>query len=218
MQKIYINGSSGKMGQSVIKLIKEKNEFEIIKDEDFSLAETVIDFSHPTSTTKILQKCLEHKKPLIIGTTGLKEDQIKQIIYAGKTIPILLAANMSVGVDSLKKSIESYVNNELDDLICLIEETHHIEKIDKPSGTAIEIKNFIEDVDKRNIIKSIKINSVRLNNIYGIHKITFYNKNKVNLFKHEALSRDIFAKGALHSSKVIKSLKPNIYKLSDILN
>ena len=218
MQKIFINGLSGKMGQSITRLIKDRKDFEIIKDEDFSLAEIVIDFSHPLATSKIVKKCLESKIPLIIGTTGLEEEQIKQINDAANTIPILLAANMSVGINELKKSIQLYINNESDDLSCLIEETHHLQKIDKPSGTAIEIKNFIEDVDKRNIIKSIKINSVRLNNIYGIHKITFYNKNKVNLFKHEALTRDVFAEGALHSSKVIKNLKPNIYKLSDILN
>lgn len=218
MQKIFINGLSGKMGQSITRLIKDRKDFEIIKDEDFSLAEIVIDFSHPLATSKIVKKCLESKIPLIIGTTGLEEEQIKQINDAANTIPILLAANMSVGINELKKSIQLYINNESDDLSCLIEETHHFQKIDKPSGTALEIKNFIEYVDKRNVIKSIKINSIRLKDVYGIHKVTFYNENKINTFKHEVLSRDIFALGALQLSKVIKRLKPNLYSISDILN
>tara|TARA_B100000902_G_C27214361_1_gene866160 strand:+ start:329 stop:985 length:657 start_codon:yes stop_codon:yes gene_type:complete len=218
MQKIFINGLSGKMGQSITRLIKDRKDFEIIKDEDFSLAEIVIDFSHPLATSKIVKKCLESKIPLIIGTTGLEEEQIKQINDAANTIPILLAANMSVGINELKKSIQLYINNESDDLSCLIEETHHLQKIDKPSGTALEIKNFIEYVDKRNVIKSIKINSIRLKDVYGIHKVTFYNENKINTFKHEVLSRDIFALGALQLSKVIKRLKPNLYSISDILN
>jgi len=218
MQKIFINGLSGKMGQSITRLIKDRKDFEIIKDEDFSLAEIVIDFSHPLATSKIVKKCLESKIPLIIGTTGLEEEQIKQINDAANTIPILLAANMSVGINELKKSIQLYINDESDDLCCLIEETHHVQKIDKPSGTALEIKNFIEYVDKRNVIKSIKINSIRLKDVYGIHKVTFYNENKINTFKHEVLSRDIFALGALQLSKVIKRLKPNLYSISDILN
>ena len=218
MQKIFINGLSGKMGQSITRLIKDRKDFEIIKDEDFSLAEIVIDFSHPLATSKIVKKCLESKIPLIIGTTGLEEEQIKQINDAANTIPILLAANMSVGINELKKSIQLYINNESDDLSCLIEETHHLQKIDKPSGTALEIKNFIEYVDKRNVIKSIKINSIRLKDVYGIHKVTFYNENKINTFKHEVLSSDIFALGALQLSKVIKRLKPNLYSISDILN
>lgn len=206
------------MGQSITRLIKDRKDFEIIKDEDFPLAEIVIDFSHPLATSKIVKKCLESKIPLIIGTTGLEEEQIKQINDAANTIPILLAANMSVGINELKKSIQLYINNEFDDLSCLIEETHHLQKIDKPSGTALEIKNFIEYVDKRNVIKSTKINSIRLKDVYGMHKVTFYNENKINTFKHEVLSRDIFALGALQLSKVIKRLKPNLYSISDILN
>ena len=218
MQKVYINGISGKMGQSISKLIKAGNDFRIIADDEFSSAETVIDFSHPLSTSKIIKKCVENIIPLIIGTTGLKEEQIKQIHDAKNTIPVLLAANMSIGIHNLKNSIKLYIDNELDDLKCLIEETHHTQKLDKPSGTAIEIKNFLDHIDKRDIIKFKKINSIRKKDVFGIHKITFYNENKIKSFKHEALSRDIFAKGALRSSKAIKKLKPNLYKISDILN
>ena len=218
MQKVYINGISGKMGQSISKLIKAGNDFRVIADDEFSSAETVIDFSHPLSTSKIIKKCVENRIPLIIGTTGLKEEQIKQINDAKNTIPVLLAANMSIGIYNLKNSIKLYIDNELDDLKCLIEETHHTQKLDKPSGTAIEIKNFLDHIDKRDIIKFKKINSIRKKDVFGIHKITFYNENKIKSFKHEALSRDIFAKGALRSSKVIKKLKPNLYKISDILN
>ena len=218
MQKVYINGISGKMGQSISKLIKAGNDFRVIADDEFSSAETVIDFSHPLSTSKIIKKCVENRIPLIIGTTGLKEEQIKQINDAKNTIPVLLAANMSIGIYNLKNSIKLYIDNELDDLKCLIEETHHTQKLDKPSGTAIEIKNFLDHIDKRDIIKFKKINSIRKKDVFGIHKITFYNENKIKSFKHEALSRDIFAKGALRSSKAIKKLKPNLYKISDILN
>ena len=67
MHKIYINGSSGKMGRSVLKLIKEDNEFVI---ENFLNSDVIIDFSNPISTIQILNECVKNKKPLIVGTTG----------------------------------------------------------------------------------------------------------------------------------------------------
>ena len=73
MHKIYINGASGKMGQSVLKLIKEDNEFSI---ENFLNSDVVIDFSNPISTIQILNECVKNKKPLIAGTTGLSKDDL----------------------------------------------------------------------------------------------------------------------------------------------
>ena len=116
------------MGQSISKLIKAGNDFRVIADDEFSSAETVIDFSHPLSTSKIIKKCVENRIPLIIGTTGLKEEQIKQINDAKNTIPVLLAANMSIGIHNLKKAIKFYIDNELDDLNCLIEEKFSLER------------------------------------------------------------------------------------------
>ena len=97
---------------------------------------------------------------------------------------------------------------------CEIEETHHTEKIDFPSGTAIDLRNFIMLVDKKNIVKSIKITSFRKENVYGDHKVSFYNKENLRNFVHEALSRDIFAKGALKRAESLFQAKPGLYDLS----
>ena len=215
MHKIYINGASGKMGRSVLKLIKEDNEF---VSENFLNSDVVIDFSNPISTIQILKECVKNKKPLIVGTTGFSKDDLDIIKKASSKIPILLAANMSIGVNNLKESIETFLDQLTDEMDCAIDETHHIEKIDKPSGTAIELIDLIKQIDKNKNIKNIEVNSQRVKDIFGIHKVTFYNKTKSNYFKHEALSRDVFAQGALFSSKIIVGLEPNIYKFKDILN
>ena len=136
MHKIYINGASGKMGRSVLKLIKEDNEFVV---ENFLNSDVVIDFSNPISTIQILNECVKNKKPLIVGTTGFSKDDLDIIKKASSKIPILLAANMSIGVNNLKESIETFLDQLTDEMDCAIDETHHIEKIDKPSGTAIEL-------------------------------------------------------------------------------
>ena len=218
MTRIYINGASGKMGQSLSKLIESDDQFQSVSENDFSLSDVVVDFSNPISTLKILKRCLEINVPIIIGTTGFNDDEINEIKNAGSKIPILLAANFSLGVSSLKKSLEHFIKTLDQDMRCLIEETHHIEKLDEPSGTAIELKNLITSIDKNNNIKTIKIKSIRKKDVFGLHKVTFHNQNKTTYFMHEALSREVFAKGALFSSNAIMKMKPNIYNFKDILN
>ena len=215
MHKIFVNGASGKMGQSVLKIIKDSDDF--AKDNLLN-SDVVIDFSNPISTLQILNECVDNKKPLIIGTTGISEDHLDAIKKASKKIPILLAANMSIGINNLKESITIFLNQLEQKMHCIIEETHHVQKIDKPSGTAIELIDLIKLNDKNQNIMNIEVNSNRVEDVFGIHKITFYSKNGSSYFMHEALSRDVFAQGALLSSKIVGGLEPNIYKFKDILN
>ena len=118
MHRIYINGASGKMGRSVLKLIKQDNEFVI---ENFLNSDVVIDFSNPISTIQILNECVKNKKPLIAGTTGFSKDDLDIIKKASSKIPILLAANMSIGVNNLKESIETFLDQLNDQMDCVID-------------------------------------------------------------------------------------------------
>ena len=125
---------------------------------------------------------------------------------------------MSRGIFYLKNSLASFIHNNQDKLRCFIEETHHIEKVDKPSGTAIELKKFITEHDNNNFIQDIKIKSYRVANIFGTHKIMFCSDNRTICFSHEALSRKIFAEGAITCAKSIDFNKPNLYSFEDIIN
>ena len=108
MLKVFINGSSGKMGLSLTNLINQNKKFNLIS-EDISSSDVVIDFSHPRSTLKIVEECSAIKIPLIIGTTGLTKEILNEITNASKNIPILLASNMSIGILQLKKSIHNFL-------------------------------------------------------------------------------------------------------------
>ena len=217
MIKVTINGASGKMGTKVSNLIK--NDSSLVECfDDISCSDLVIDFSHPSSTKKILKKCVEAKKPIIIGTTGFSNDDLKEIRDASNSIPIVLAANMSKGIIYLKKSIASFIQNNQDKLKCFIEETHHLDKVDKPSGTAIELKEFITEHDDSNFIQEINIKSNRVGNIFGTHKILFCSDNGIVCFSHEALSRNIFAEGAIICAKSIDFHKPSLYSFEDVIN
>jgi 4-hydroxy-tetrahydrodipicolinate reductase len=213
MKTIFVNGLSGKMGIAIKDIILDDPDFEIVKT--LSDSDIVIDFSRPQSTISLLEKAKEHKKPLIIGTTGFSENELILIEEASKEIPIMLSFNMSKGIYYFKKNIKHFLKDNSDSIKCLISETHHTQKVDAPSGTAIELKNFIVSNDDKKLVNSIEIESKRILDVFGIHEVTFYNDNVYMSFKHEALSRKIFADGALSIAKSINSISPGMYTTQD---
>ena len=216
MIELYINGRSGRMGTTINDLVNTNDEFKVT--ENLTSADVVIDFSHPLSTKKIINSCLKHNIPMVIGTTGLNKDVLENVDIASKTLPIVLAANMSIGVYQLKNSIKSFIKKNKNRLNCSIEETHHLKKLDKPSGTAIEIEDLIKDEDTLNLISLSKTVSHRKDDISGIHKVIFTDKDVKYTFMHKAISRDIFGNGALYCAKKVMELKPDLYTFDKIIN
>ena len=216
MTNIYINGLSGKMGSSICDMATNDETISIVND--IKDADVVIDFSRPESSLEVLNKCVNYKKPLLIGTTGFNENQIKTIVKASKEIPILLSFNMSKGIFILKKSIKDFLSlNELS-LECVIEEVHHKNKVDSPSGTAIELQRLIKENNVSNNVTSINIKSKRTLDVFGIHKVVFFNNSENIEFKHEALSRKVFATGAVNIAKLILKNEPKLYTTEDFFN
>ncbi len=216
MIELYINGISGRMGTTIYDLVNVNDEFKVT--ENLTSADVVIDFSHPSSTKKIINSCLKHNIPMVIGTTGLNKDVLENIDIASKKLPIVLAANMSIGVYQLKDSLKSFIKKNENKVNCSIEETHHLKKLDKPSGTAIEIENLIKDVDTLNLINLSKTVSYRKDDISGIHKVIFKDKDVTYTFTHKAISRDIFGNGALYCAKKVIKFQPNLYTFEKIIN
>ena len=177
MLKIFLNGKTGKMGSCISNLIDNDDNLELVKCDCLKSADVVIDYSHPDSTANILQECIKFYKPIVIGTTGIKKELANQIIESSKIIPIMQAANTSKGIMNLKESILQFISNNTHHVECHIKEIHHKEKIDSPSGTAIELKEFIRNNDKNNIVKSINITSIREDDVFGIHEVTFNFEN-----------------------------------------
>ena len=156
--KYGIVGATGRVGQLLVKILKEKGEkigavmFEgkqtiefdpetVITNDAKTLLENcdiVIDFSAPIATEKLLEAALENPKPLVIATTGLNDHQKNLMIEASKKTPILYATNMSLGVAILNKLV-SMVSEKLKDFDIEIVEQHHRYKVDAPSGTALTL-------------------------------------------------------------------------------
>ena len=213
MKTIFVNGLSGKMGKTIKNLILDDADLEIVKT--ISDSDLVIDFSRPESTMPLVQEAKEHKKPLIIGTTGFTEIEVKLIEEASTEIPIMLSFNMSRGIYYFKKNIKQFLNDNSDSLKCLISETPHTQKVDAPSGTAIELKNFIELNNNQKYITSVEIESKRILDVFGIHEVIFFNDTNHISFKHEALSRKIFADGAISIAKSMIGISPGMYTTHD---
>ena len=180
----------------------------------------IIDFSHFSLTEEILKYAIEINSPLVIATTGHTDEQKLKIEEASKKIAILKATNTSLGVNIMNQ-IVSYATKLLADFDIELIEKHHNRKIDAPSGTAVtllevinesfsEKKNFVygREGNKKREKNEIGVHAIRAGNIVGEHTVIFSSGDEIIEIKHEALSRKIFADGAV---KAILSL---INKLS----
>lgn len=217
MTGIYINGVSGKMGTNLLKLCANNKNIKICDDLNDDSLEVIIDFSHPDSTLKLLKSLPTQKISLIIGTTGLKEEHFQYIEEISKDKRVLIAPNLSKGISVFKNTIVEFIKANDKELHCLIEETHHDQKIDSPSGTAIELKKIIESNNTKNLITDIEVISKRTGKIFGIHKIIFYKGTNKIEFKHESKSRNIYSDGALQAAHWIKDKEEGLYSYEDFL-
>lgn len=232
--KIAINGFYGRMGQAIFNLslenkfivsvgIDKKDKLETIEGLKLSESLTelkefydvVIDFSLPEPSVKAVKECESLGKPITIGTTGFTDEQKQIITDASKNIPILLAPNMSKGVNASLQSI-SDLSRLLSDYEVSIEETHHKNKVDSPSGTALKIAEVVADA--KNLEKSdINITSYREEGEIGVHKTVFKSDDDEIIIYHNAFNRKIFARGALETSQWIARQKPGLYTYKNFM-
>lgn len=204
------------MGSSILNQVSKIENVSII--DSIIDCNVVVDFSRPESSMNIIKKCIENKKPIVIGTTGFNDEQIKIIKQASQNIPVLLSYNMSKGIFFLKESIKDFLLKNHHIFECVIHEVHHTEKVDSPSGTAIELEKTIQTNDTNKIISSICVESERVSDVNGVHEVRFFNKNESIVFRHEALSRNIFSDGAIAIAKAIIKKEPNLYSVKDFFN
>ena len=232
------------MGSIIQSLVSKDSEFELVGAIDhyeniksFSLyndevPKIIIDFSNKAALDDTISYALKNKCAIVIGTTGFDSDDLKKIKNAANSIPIFFSANYSLGINlvniALKKITQTFSENGFS---CEIVESHHRQKKDVPSGTALMIANNI--LDNSSIYKNLHsgygndyiiqdsdlgIHSIRSNNEFGMHEIIFESDSEVVTIKHKAKNRDVFAKGAILAAKFIVSKKNGLYNMDDLLN
>lgn len=195
-------------------------------------ADVIIDFSHPSCLEDILTYGEKNNTPIVIATTGLNIEDDKKIEDASKNIPIFKSANMSIGVNLLIDLVKKAALALQDNFDIEIIEKHHNKKVDAPSGTALMIADAInEELDNSMEYKygregksakregnEIGIHAIRGGTIPGEHTVIFAGLDEIVEVKHTALSKNIFASGAVKAAKFIVNKENGLYKMENLMN
>lgn len=232
--KIGLYGSSGKMGASVEGLIQadRKNSFipylavgrqtsklfamtttdldqtenEILEDVD-----VWIDFSSPEGLSALLDKTKKNKTPIVSGSTGLSEKDFAKLKLQAKSQALFWASNLSPGLWAFRQALKSF--SSIANFDFAIDETHHAQKKDQPSGTAKTLHKDLEAIVGKKIPTPV---SHRLGGVFGVHNVIAASANEVITFQHQALNRSVFAEGALKAALWVWKRKAGLYSMDDM--
>ena len=221
-KKIGLVGHQGKMGLEIARVLSAKNlEFQGVTRADLSsrsLLEisVLIDFSVAEAVPAVIDFALKKGIPVVSGTTG--PDVENQWLVAAEKIPVLWSSNMSLGVAVLKKSLHTLRALSSQNFDFQIEEIHHRQKKDKPSGTAVTLQKTLEScltLDQQQQLAPVQ--SLRLGGVYGIHRVYATSQDESLLFEHQALNRSVFAQGAVTAALWLQSQTKGFYRMEDLL-
>jgi len=263
IQNIAIAGSAGRMGRALLEavasaddmqvaaalevdsspfldqdsggLIGSNNGIRITRDFEKALpdCDQIIDFTRPEGTMKHLAVCRKAGVKMIIGTTGLSEDEKAQLKVASEDIAIVFAPNMSVGVNLTFKLLEiaAKVLNQGYDIEII--EAHHRHKIDAPSGTALRMGEVIADALERDLKQvaiygregvtgeredtTIGFSTIRAGDIVGEHTAMFAGSGERVEIVHKASSRMTFAMGAVRAARFLRDKPRGLFDMQDVL-
>lgn len=261
MTRLAIAGAAGRMGCRIIALAAEREGVDVvaalegeghpalgadagttagvgamgvaIQADTDAVFDVMIDFSHPAATARWVEVCVTAKRPIVIGTTGHTPEQIAPVTEAAKTIPVVKAANMSVGINLLLKLAAQVAKTLGDDYDIEIVEAHHRFKLDAPSGTALALRDAVIEATGRDAGKDvvhgregnlgerprrqIGMHALRVGDTVGEHELHFGNLGETIVLKHSAHTRDTFAGGALRAAEWIHGKPVGLYDMQDVL-
>ena len=250
MTNIILCGCNGKMGAAVQNFVSQREDCAIVAGVDLSekangafpvysslgevkeSAQVVVDFSHPSALSSILDFCRSHPgTAAVLCTTGYSAEQTKEIQEAAKELPLFYSRNMSLGVNlliELAKKAEAVLGDTFD---VEIVDMHHNQKIDAASGTALMIADAINQVRdesmqyvydrhsqrKKREKREIGLHSVRGGTIVGEHQVIFAGQSEVLTLSHSAQSKELFASGAVNAAVFMEGKTPGLYDMSHLI-
>jgi len=260
MIRLAIHGAAGRMGLRLFALASEDKSFELVAGIDRAShpsdgrdlaalagvdspsialcdtlacpADVLIDFSIPAATRVATAQCVERRTNMVVGTTGLTDEDHRGLDEAAQRIAILQAPNMSLAVNLLFSLAAQVAKRLGDDYDVEIVEAHHRFKTDAPSGTALGIAEAICEATARDMSATlvhgrsgdaprqrgqIGMHALRTGDVVGRHTVSFGTLGEELQLGHIATTRDIFARGALTAAKWIAGKPPGRYQLKDVL-
>jgi 4-hydroxy-tetrahydrodipicolinate reductase len=233
MIDIILHGCHGKMGRTVATSVEHFPELNITYGVDRNLStnhsfpvypmiadgpntgDVIIDFSSHDAIPDLLDFAKARQLPLVLASTGLTQAEQNQILEASQQIPIFQAPNFSIGINLLAACIELILPVLEQTFDLEIIDKHHREKKDAPSGTALQLAAVAKACSSGG--KEVGITSLRAGTIPGEHTVIFAGPDEVIELKHTAMSRDIFAEGALKAAIFLVGKPPGKYDMKDLI-
>ncbi len=238
---VGISGARGRMGRAVSAALDARDDvvvaarFDRGETPDLSRCDVVIDFSTPEASLELAQACAERGGPaLVIGSTGFTPEQLAGIEAAADKVAVVRSGNFSLGVNILIGLVE-HAAQRLDarDWDVEVLEAHHRRKVDAPSGTALMLGEAVangRDVDLADVRAAprdgvgvarnegeIGFAALRAGGIIGEHSVIFASDDETLTLSHSAVDRSLFAKGAVVAAAWVRSRKPGLYDMQDVL-
>jgi 4-hydroxy-tetrahydrodipicolinate reductase len=241
MTKVIITGSSGRMGKALLACAERNPELKVAGQIDagqnladvINSGDVVIDFSFHAASVGFAEICAQHKKAMVIGTTGHSEADKAKIVSLSSKIPIVLATNFSTGVNTLFWLTRKAAEILGPDFDLEVVEMHHRLKKDAPSGTATTLVEILADVRKLQVKEALRhgregivgertaseigMHSVRGGDVVGDHTVIFATNGERVELTHKASSRETFANGALRAAQWVVKQKPGLFNMQDVL-
>ena len=238
MIRIGLLGYAGRMGQLIADEIAQRDDCVLVggtvrhvptdapktqgllitphADEVIALSDVIIDFSVAEATPAHIQKTLAHKKPVVVGVTGLGAQVVAQMKEAANTIPLLYAANTSVSLAALKPlvTLAAKLLADFDYDIAITDEHHRLKK-DAPSGTAKALGDAA--LKGNGGAKAPTYAAIRAGHIVGEHEVLFAGQGETIRLRHSVTDRRIFARGALEAALWLVRQPHGFYGMDDML-
>jgi 4-hydroxy-tetrahydrodipicolinate reductase len=253
--KVAIAGAGGRMGGTLIEALendgaltlaaaldapgtapigREIGGVKVTDDIDAAVkaCDVLIDFTRPQGTMKHLEACVKERRAMVIGTTGLSEEQTRKIRDAGKRIAVVFSPNFAVGVNVLFAAAAQAAAALGDGYDVEIVEAHHRHKVDAPSGTALKLGEVIATALKRSRKdfifgrqgdtgerpgKQIAIHALRGGDIVGEHTVLFAGVGERLELTVRSQSRMTYANGAMRAAKWLRGKPAGLYDMADVL-
>lgn len=226
MINVHVFGNSGRISRLIQHEAQRDSYFHLTQE----IPDVYIDFTHESKIKEHLEKALENKKSIVIGTTGLSEEQFALMEKASLEIKVFYAPNMSFGVEVLRRTMVLAAKMLEQDHDIEIHELHHRFKKDAPSGTALSLAKTIQDLNmKWDTIKDYQETPVRKENDIGIsvgrggegynaHTVSFIDQDGMLELKYHNWNPSVYARGALECAKFLMNIKEDkgLYSMKDL--
>ena len=234
--KIILVGSTGRMGRAITARAAEFSceIYPLGKSDDISKlqGDVIIDFSSLEGCKTAISISSKLKIPLVVGTTGLTDELLESLDQLSKVVPVLVAANTSVGVTALLSLVENAAKLLGKDWNVEISEIHHTKKVDSPSGTALALLDAVNSGRGEMPVvhgrsghvgarpkNEIGMHAIRGGSVIGEHTVYFFSEGERIEITHQAQNRDIFADGSIQAAKWLaaKGRANGMYKMKDVI-